>query len=249
MKELIVRNFPLLGKMKRWLHAVYGTYNTAKLSYSQHQEDQFLYEILKVYDLSAGIYIDVGANHPISISNSILFYKHGYHGVIVEPNSELADLFRAFRSRDIVANVGCGKDAGFLKFHFANAPVISSFKLSSIDQLTNKSGRAVRCSSYLPVLPLDTILENVSYEWAFFLSIDVEGLDFEVLLGAKNTLKRVLFLVIEQNGINEKNAITKLAEQSGFKYITEKGCNLVFQNTDKFFDKYLKIADRQRLNL
>lgn len=240
MKEFIVRNFPTLGKIKRWLHAVYGTYSATKLTYSQHQEDVFLYENLKNYDLSRGIYIDVGANHPISISNSIWFYKNGYNGVIVEPNIELANLFRTFRSRDIVANVGCGKDAAFLKFHFANAPVISSFNRNSIEQLTNDATHAIRQSFYLPILPLDTILENISYEWVFFLSIDVEGLDYDVLLGAKDTLKKVFLLIVEQNGENEKKDIMDLALQNGFEYLTEKSCNLVFKNKDKYFDKYLK---------
>lgn len=239
MKEFIVRNFPVLGKIKRWVHALYGTYSGAKSSYSQHQEDVFLYESLKKYDLSKGIYIDVGANHPISISNSILFYKKGYHGVIVEPNTELANLFRTFRSRDIVANVGCGKEASFLEFHFANAPVISSFKRNSIEVLTHNAASAIRTSSYLPILPLDTILENINYEWVFFLSIDVEGLDYEVLQGAKNTLKKVFLLIVEQNSEEEKQQILDFARQNGFEYITEKSCNLIFRNTDKYFDRYL----------
>lgn len=239
MKEFIVRNFHILGKIKRWLHAAYGTYMGTKSSYSQHQEDVFLYESLKKYDLSKGIYIDVGANHPISISNTILFYKKGLHGVIVEPNTELANLFRNFRPRDIVANVGCGKEASFLEFHFANAPVISSFNRNSIELLTNDATSAIRKSSYLPILPLDAILENISCEWIFFLSIDVEGLDYEVLQGAKKTLKKVFLLIVEQNGEEEKKQILDFALQSGFEYVTEKSCNLIFRNTDKYFDRYL----------
>lgn len=240
MKEFIVKNFPALGKVKRWLHAMLGTTQGQKKSYSQHQEDVFLYTQLAKYNLQNGIYVDVGANHPVSISNSFWFYRQGFHGLIVEPNEELANLFRKFRPRDIVANVGCGKEAIFQKFYFSKSPVISSFEKESIDKLTQNSEDAIWGVSYLPILPLDSILKNINPEWIFFLSIDVEGLDYDVLLGATETLKKVLWLVVEQNGDEEKQKIQQITKQHGFEYVTDISCNMIFKNMDSKFNKYLK---------
>ncbi|MDF0498447.1 hypothetical protein [Bradyrhizobium yuanmingense] len=47
-------------------------------------------------------YIEIGANHPISTSNTYLMYQRGAQGVLVEPNPELGALIRKVRLRDIL---------------------------------------------------------------------------------------------------------------------------------------------------
>src|SRR4051812_46477871 len=86
----------------------YRSYKTGRLakkpvksSYSQHGEDALVAELLGGYDLSAGIYVDVGANHPIRLSNTYLFYRKGHHGILIEPNRSLLSLLEKFRKRDI----------------------------------------------------------------------------------------------------------------------------------------------------
>jgi hypothetical protein len=69
-------------------------------------------------DLRGGIYVDVGANHPTSISNTFLLYRHGLHGVTIEPNPELSQLHRRFRRRDVVVSVGSSKACPTLQLSY-----------------------------------------------------------------------------------------------------------------------------------
>src|ERR1700757_1387281 len=57
-------------------------------------------------DLSRIRYVDIGANHPISLSNTFLLYEAGACGVLIEPDPKNAALLRAKRPRDIVINAG-----------------------------------------------------------------------------------------------------------------------------------------------
>jgi hypothetical protein len=49
-------------------------------------------------------YLDIGAHHPTRLSNTYLFYKRGFQGVVVEPDPELMGAIRRVRPRDV-----CGK--------------------------------------------------------------------------------------------------------------------------------------------
>jgi len=78
-----------------------------KKSYSQHGEDVHILKLIDTLNINKqrDIYIDVGANHPMDLSNTYLFYRKGYRGVAIEPNKELINLFKVFRKRDIAINV------------------------------------------------------------------------------------------------------------------------------------------------
>ena len=85
-----------------------------ELSYSQN---------LKNYHLSlafarqpAGIYVDVGAGHPIADNVSFWFYERGWQGIVVEP-LELAALYERLRPRDIVVRGLIGRECGEIDFH------------------------------------------------------------------------------------------------------------------------------------
>ena len=154
-------------------------------------EDREVFQQLAGYDLLRGIYVDVGANQPTKISNTYLFYRHGCRGVLVEPNYDLIRLLRKFRPRDISVPVGCGERSGVLEFRHSNASVFGTFTKDVIE--------GERWSEYLPVLPLDQILQPIPHNWIFYLSIDVEGLDLEVLRGATATLTKTLLSLSNTN--------------------------------------------------
>ena len=59
-----------------------------ELSYSQNLEDYHL--SLAFAGQTTGTYIDVGAGHPIADNVSFWSYERGWHGIVVEPQPELA---------------------------------------------------------------------------------------------------------------------------------------------------------------
>ena len=69
------------------------------LSYSQNMEDYHL--SLAFAGQRTGMYIDIGAGHPIADNVSFWFYERGWQGIVVEPQRKLVELHSRLRPRDI----------------------------------------------------------------------------------------------------------------------------------------------------
>ncbi|HVM87591.1 MAG TPA: FkbM family methyltransferase [Puia sp.] len=223
MKNFLIRNFPSLGKYKRFLKAFVDSISPVKTSYSQYQEDKYILGVVE--QLKAGkednIYIDVGANHPTDISNTYLFYKKGYSGIVIEPNKELIHLFNIFRKRDIALEIGCGKNPEVLPFYISPTPVISSFKNADIHFGSKRK--------YTAVLPLDIAIQHIDIKEIFLVSIDVEGMNYEVLQGAMQTIIKSKIICVEFDSDTDKEDLISLISDN-FKPIKEMYCNLIFIN-------------------
>ncbi|MEP6645564.1 MAG: FkbM family methyltransferase [Saprospiraceae bacterium] len=223
IKTFLIKYFPSLGKLKRWLVAALDSGSANKSTYSQFGEDVFITEKLEEYDLITALYVDVGANHPTDISNTYLLYRKGYSGIVIEPNAELIGLFRTFRKRDIAMMIGCSNVCSILKFNISKTPVLSSFS-------GDRDNLNVYKQVYVPVLTLDAAMTNIECPIVSFLNIDVEGLNFQVLEGAVELLKRTLLLCIEFDTEEDKVKIkTILGDQ--FELINVFHCNLIFLNS------------------
>jgi FkbM family methyltransferase len=223
MKHFLIKHLPFLGKYKRYYKAFLNSMAGARQSYSQYGEDEFIFDTLKKIRSNPAdeIYIDVGANHPTDISNTYLLYRNGYKGIAIEPNRELINLFKRFRKRDIALEIGCGAEAAVLPFYISPTPVISSFKQSADNAGYQKK--------YIPVFPLDNVLLKLDISGITFLSIDVEGMNYEVLQGAAVTLSKCKIICIEFDDDVEKEKIKQLLMQH-FELIREIHCNLIFLN-------------------
>ena len=223
IKKFLIRYFPFLGKYKRFLKAIQHSIQNID-TYSQHKEDIFFIDYIKKNNLSITnyIYVDVGANHPTDISNTFLLYKNGMKGIIVEPNQELINLFKFFRKKDILFNIGVGNVTSMLNFFVSKTPVISSF----IDSWGDSD---ISDNYFVPVMLLDDALRNIEQKPIFLLSIDVEGMNTEALEGAKETFSKSLLVCIEWDDLNEKEKYSKILG-SNFNPIIDLGCNKIFEN-------------------
>eukprot|EP01133_Synstelium_polycarpum_P004716 gene4716-5503_t len=170
LKKTILKYFPV-------------HYFKSSTSYSQDGEDMILKAFFE-QKKGKGFFVDVGAHHPVRFSNTRYFYKKGWRGINVEPTPSAIGLFNWLRKRDINLNVGVGKEKGTLTFYCFNEPALNSFSKEVSERVSRESSKyKVIKEIGIPVLPLSEILEkNLPQGTAIdFLSIDVEGLDFEVL--------------------------------------------------------------------
>lgn len=222
VKEFLVQHLPALGKYKRWVMAAKASSVSSKDSYSQYGEDKYIANELEKYDLKDAAYVDVGANHPMDISNTYLLYRKGYHGIIIEPNGELIDLFKKFRKRDIALMIGCSNTSGVLKFSISKTPVLSSFSNDRDNVNTYKE-------VYVPVMPLDTALKFMDLPLISFLSVDVEGLNVKVLEGATETIKKTFLLCVEFDSEEDRKKIVYILSED-FELQFSFHCNLIYRN-------------------
>jgi len=159
VRDFFVRHFQGLGSYKRIIKAFVDTILPAK-SYSQHGEDIYVWTFLSGLGLLSGVYVDVGANHPTSISNTYLFYRKGYRGIIIEPNVELARLHPFFRKNEKTLQIGIGDKRGIFEFNITKTPVLSSFR--QVDKALFWKNQ------YVPVLTLDDVIDSLNPDRIFF---------------------------------------------------------------------------------
>jgi hypothetical protein len=84
-----------------------------------------------------------------------------------------------------------------------------------------------RGTELIPVLPLDLITAALPDEDFVMLSIDVEGFDLQVVLGATETLKRTRFVVIE--GSETDVEMMEVFAKANFTLIEKTKHNLIFE--------------------
>ena len=215
--------FPSLVLLKRYLVAAKDSWLPQKQRYSQHGEDIYVESLLQGIEQSSCIYIDVGANQPTQISNTYLFYRKGFHGILIEPNRELTELCRRFRKRDAFLCVGAAEKAGVGEFRIGESSVLAGF-LEDV--------KATR-TSWVPLLPVDTIWEVIGKRVPVFLfSIDTEGFDLNALRGAKETLRHTACVVVEAQ--EDYQEISELLGSFNFKKTYETNCNTIWINDENF---------------
>lgn len=161
-------------------------YHSAKTSWSQLGEDMII-DFIFTWQLGCPLpsYLDIGANHPSSLSNTYFFYKKGCVGVNVEPDKDLIKHILTERPKDINLNIGIGAVAGVIDFYRMSQSTLNTFSKTTAEEYsTNKQYGCPTVMSIekVKVIPINKILEKyfISIE-NYFISIDVEGLDLEIV--------------------------------------------------------------------
>jgi FkbM family methyltransferase len=215
-----------LREARRYAIALRDSMAPTRSTYSQHGEDTHVRALLAGRDLSRAIYVDVGANHPTLISNTYGLYRDGVRGVVVEPNGDLVRLHRLIRPEDVQVAVGCGENAQLGRLAVMNAGVLSTFST------TESNGQGVQRYDYVPILPLDDVIEGAALEhdWVCVLSVDTEGFDLAVLKGAKKTLARTFAVCVETNSDRERDDVSRFLVSQDFDVESQLACNTFYVN-------------------
>ncbi|MEJ7780596.1 MAG: FkbM family methyltransferase [Daejeonella sp.] len=152
-------------------------------SYSQDGEDMILKAFYENKKHHKGFYVDVGAHHPVRYSNTYFFYKKGWRGINIEPTPTAITPFKVLRSRDINLNVGVASKKESLTFFCFNEPALNTFSEEVALLAKKKEKYKIIKKVQVEVLPLRDILNKYLPEGIKidFLTVDVEGLDFDVL--------------------------------------------------------------------
>ncbi|NBC10246.1 MAG: FkbM family methyltransferase [Planctomycetes bacterium] len=150
-------------------------------------------------DKTAGTYVEVGANDPVAFSQTHHLEEHGWSGLLIEPIPELCDALRAQRPASTVVQVACGKpaDRGQAEFAVAADHQQSALKRDQLDFQTDTQ-RTIT----VEVVTLDDVLDQhptPTGEPYDLVSIDVEGMQREVLEGFDLNRHRPRLLLIEDH--------------------------------------------------
>ncbi len=176
------------------------------VSNAQNREDIILSGFFK--GVKKGFYVDVGANHPDTLSVTKFFYDRGWSGINIEPNPELFRELAAQRHRDTNLNIGAADKPGELTLReYPEGDGLSTFSTETQKQYRESSTYKKYTGKYVdrkvPVKPLSQVFEENGVEEINFMNVDVEGFEYEVLKGNDWKKYRPQVICIEANHINK----------------------------------------------
>ena len=178
----------------------------ANRSYSQEGEDMLL---RRYFDHSqSGFYVDVGAHHPKRFSNTYFFYRRGWRGINIDAMPGSMRSFNRLRKRDINIEGAVARKEGVLTYYRFSEPALNSFSKPLSDcRLSETSSHKLVGKQPIPVRRLDRLLdEHLPENQAIdFMSVDVEGLDLEVLESNDWAKYRPRIVLVEVLGATLEN--------------------------------------------
>jgi FkbM family methyltransferase len=157
----------------------------AQPSFAQQGEDVIIKSIFKNHlKIEKPSFIDIGAYHPAYSNNTFLMYLDGSRGVLVEPNPAYTELLKDGRPEDTVLNIGIGitdqTEADF--YVYDEYSQLNTFSKERADEHIRKYGPEVLKEVIkMPLVNINSVLEQNFEKAPDIFSIDVEGLDLAIL--------------------------------------------------------------------
>jgi FkbM family methyltransferase len=227
VKVVLMSEYPLLAR--RYLQG----------SFSQCGEDRIVAFVFEVLGVSKPSYLDVGAYHPYHLSNTALMRLGGSRGINVEPDIDAFRSIARHRKSDLNLNVGVGSEAGRLTFYRMSVPTLNTFSRESVELAIEESdGRHTILSTH--DVEIRTLADIITQHGRCpdFMSLDVEGLDLEILQTMPSWPSKPSVLCVETMSYSEHGAGVKLAEigdlmvEYGYLPFADTYLNTIFVDKD-----------------
>jgi FkbM family methyltransferase len=213
--------------------------NVDYMYFSQSGEDLVVWMYTRK---TKGFFVDVGAFHPVHYSNTFALYLRGWRGINIEPNPEPIGIFKELRPQDVTLNCGVSEKAGELDYYSFSIPSGNTFKkeVAEATLLQDKRVREVCPPRKIPTRPLRDILDEHFPKGTAFdlLTVDVEGMDLEVLRSSDwNRYRPELVLVEDHDFLMEnygQSEVFKFMKSQNYTLVSKMMATLMFQETSAF---------------
>lgn len=229
------------------LHIVRAKNYKEYLSFAQAGEDRVLKFLFTSMGLNTITYLEIGTNNPIEINNTYLFYLGGSTGVCIEPNPTLLGKIQRYRPRDKCLNVGVGgnESSGLMDFYIFDESDsekgLSTFSKKDAEFVQNTTHIKIAEIKKIPVVSIGEILKsNFSGKAPDLISLDVEGLDLEILKGIDFSVWRPIAICVETVNFTidhkkvKNKEIINFMESKGYFVYADTGINSIFADKSVF---------------
>ena len=220
MKKIIKNNFIYLYKFLIAIKRCFPNYS--KKTYSQFGEDIVLSTFLS--SVENGFYVDIGAYHPFKFSNTYFYYKKGWRGINIDAKPGSMSIFNKTRPRDKNLEVGISKSENKMDFYIFKESAYNTFSKQQAD-LYIEQGINFDKKEHIDTKSIESILNiylPMNQEISF-MTIDVEGMDLQVL-ESNNWSKYIpKYILIEMHDIDIEN----IKDSVLYRFLYNKGYKLV----------------------
>lgn len=167
-------------------------------SFAQVGEDRIL-ERYFIEKKGPGFFVDIGANHPYIYSNTYKFYLQGWRGINVDATPGTKKLFEPLRPRDITVEAGVSLQPSELDFYMFENSVFNTLDKQTAEEHCRHFSMQVKEIIKVKTDTLANLLDNYlpAGQKIDFMTIDVEGLDMDVLRSNNWEKYRPEVLVVE----------------------------------------------------
>jgi FkbM family methyltransferase len=205
---------------RRKAGATEGEWRNVRLSFSQFGEDLLLEHLLP----PKGFYVDVGAYHPVTFSNTWLFSLSGWWGIVVEPNPEMARLHRQRRPRGIVVESAIGAREG--EARYLHHPEANNNRILNPKEKVEPGAKV----NQVRVTTLGKILREFlpKGQAVDLLCVDCEGMDVAVLRGNDWRLASPRVICAEAKDEAEEKILSRLLAPRGYRLQARAGYSLIY---------------------
>jgi FkbM family methyltransferase len=208
----------------------------ARPSYSQVGEDRILHYYFNSIGIDQPSYLDVGTNHPIHGSNTYFFYLKGSSGVCIEPHPDIYKQIKSKRPRDISVNTGIGISNTAEADYFIFPKKQSGWNTFSKEEVDYRKAnnqpyeRVIK----MPLKNINDVIATYCKTTPDFISIDVEGLDFDIIKTLnfeKYTPKALVIETLrmgETQGSYKRTDISEFLKNKGYIVYADTYVNTIF---------------------
>jgi hypothetical protein len=202
------------------------------VTYSQFAEDIILLNLFS--HKNTGNFIDVGCNKPIDGNNTFNLYIKGWSGLNIDGNQSLINDFKISRPCDTSICALISNQEVEVPFYISKADKVSTISKDFLEKYKNtweylENDIVIKKTRTLTQILDENLFINKNID---LLSIDVEGHDFEALLGLDLTKYRPSIICIEIHDFDFSN----IQENKIVKYLNNYNYSLInFSILSAFF--------------
>jgi FkbM family methyltransferase len=205
--------------------------------YSQSGEDQYLNEVI-FKNKQNGVYIELGAFDGIVYSNT-KFFEESLHwtGILIEPHPIIYNRLVENRPHNVLCNdlVSCHKDPlefrYFVDYYAPCSGVESTLSQHHMDVYFNNEHYRSLQQDKIVIKPktLTEIIQSTSITHIDFLSLDVEGHEYEVLQSWDFSIP-IDIILIEMLAVEpDKDQLCRdILIKNNYQFISICGCNEIY---------------------
>jgi len=215
LKILFAEEFSqLFGRIRKMKRGYY---------FSQFGEDEYLLSRITEEKLDCNSYLDIGAAHPVIGSNTFIFYMNGGSGVTVDANPRLINQQKKIRPRDRQVHACVGKVDSIVDFDLN-----SNWSFSRRSEGPSASLGTKRIA--VPQITINSLLKHFVNSKDWFLNVDVEGLEVEILESADFSISCPTYCLIEVTKLSFTK-IEAIMKTWGFIPLQTLGMTRIFRKS------------------